>query len=53
MKEWLRIHALKGPASHVSTNGKYQENLVKESQVLTDIKDSYVCPSEIEVGEQK
>jgi len=45
MKLWIQNHALKGPASHVTTNGQYNDNLVKHSKVITDKKDTFPCPN--------
>ena len=49
MKAWVRNHAYKAPASHVHVNGKYEENLVKKSLMVTDVKDTYLCPSSEQV----
>ena len=54
MKDWLRNdHTYKGPASHVKTNGKYRENLIRKSEVLTDQQDMFVCPTEEEISQVK
>lgn len=47
-KLWIKSHAYKGPASHVHKNGTYEEKLVKAAKILTDIKDSFLCPDEEE-----
>ena len=45
-KLWIKSHAYKGPASHVHKNGTYEHKLVKAARILTDIKDTFLCPDE-------
>ncbi len=47
-KEWIKSHAFKGPASHVHKNGKFETRLVKAAKVVTDVKDTFLCPDEQE-----
>ena len=47
-KVWIKSHAYKGPASHIHENGTYEHKLVRPAKVLTDAKDTLLCPSERE-----
>lgn len=47
-KDWIKSHAYKGPASHIHKNGTYENKLVRPAKVITDIKDTMLCPDEEE-----
>jgi len=47
-KDWIKSHAYKGPASHIHRNGTYEHKLLRPSKVITDIKDTLLCPDEKE-----
>ena len=47
-KTWIKSHAFRAPASHIHEDGQIQKKLVKKAKVLTDIKDSLLCPTEDE-----
>ena len=50
VRNWLREHTLQGPSSHVHSNGEYKRDIVRPADVVTDIKDTIVCPNQQEVG---
>ena len=50
-KTWLKLHAMKGPASHVHTNGKFKGGIVKPASMLTDKKDTIICPNEKQLNQ--
>ncbi|XP_065054193.1 uncharacterized protein LOC135682994 [Rhopilema esculentum] len=47
-KRWIKSHAYKGPASHIHKNGTYEHQLVRAAKVITDVKDTFLCPDEHE-----
>ena len=47
-KIWIKSHAYKGPASHIHKNGTYEHKLVRPAKVITDVKDTLLCPDEKE-----
>ncbi len=47
-KTWIKSHAFKAPASHVHKNGKFETRLLKAADVVTDIKDTFLCPDKKE-----
>lgn len=50
MKSWLRQHSLKGPASNSHRQGKFEELLKQKSGIVTDEKDSIICPTFEEIN---
>jgi len=49
-KHWIKKYAMKGPASHVSENGRYNEGLLKAAQTVSDKHDIDLCPDKIRVS---
>eukprot|EP00794_Sanderia_malayensis_P013954 gene13954-15410_t len=47
-KAWIKSHAYKAPASHIHKNGKFETRLVKPAKIITDTKDTFLCPDEKE-----
>ena len=41
---WIKNNALKAPASHVILDGKYNFNLLYPSEMVSDARDSQLCP---------
>ena len=49
-KHWIKENAMRGPASHVSENGHYNDGLIKAAKTISDKHDTDLCPDKIKVG---
>lgn len=49
-KHWIRENAMKGPASHVSEDGQYNDGLVTAAETVSDKLDTLLCPDKIRVS---
>lgn len=44
-QNWIKEKALRAPASHVYWNGDFKEGLLEPSSVVTDLKETHLCPT--------
>ena len=49
-KDWIRKYAMRGPASHVSENGRYNVGLKTAAETVSDKHDTVLCPDKIKVS---
>lgn len=49
---WIKEHAMRGPATHVTAQGQYQRGLIEPSQLVSDDNDdeNAQCPLDGEVS---
>ena len=45
-QNWIKKNAIQAPASHVYWNGDFREGLLDPASVVTDLKDTLLCPTE-------
>lgn len=43
VRKFIRQHALRGP-EQISTDGDFMEGLISQAKIVTDVKDSNLCP---------
>ena len=43
-ENWIKNNARKAPATLVILNGQYKFNLLKPSEMVSDVHDSQLCP---------
>ena len=49
-KDWIRQNAMKGPATHVLENGRYNDGLITPAKTVSDKHDTHLCPDKIKVS---
>ena len=49
-KEWIKQKAMKGPATHVTENGQYQDGIKSQAETVSDKHDTLLCPDEMNVS---
>lgn len=43
VKDFIQLYALKGP-EQIADDGKFEDGLLSRSRIVTDKKDSVLCP---------
>ncbi|XP_031553353.1 uncharacterized protein LOC116290463 [Actinia tenebrosa] len=46
-RQWIQNNAMKGPATHVTNSGSFNEGLKHDAPIVSDIHESELCPSEL------